>query len=702
MTDYKHELNRQRFATRAAGFAKGTSLISMNQAISMSSKHKDIISTTWNSSFTTSQSFDAVSAAEEARWLRLRQELHRASVQTGFQLLDIQVKAVSRIVKRPSSTLTVTHADPNVKVQKYRTPDSDVMSPVILDMPTGTGKTITSMLGAILFAIERRWDIVEKAVLSPTASGMVDVTGYSGWDHEETAATPTCIAFTPRHLVQHWLRHGELAKKIVEAMTFADGSKWEVCVLHNKKISTVSAGAGQVMLSVCDSSRCSVKKYLEPSVHYSAICFDEAGESDCKVNALCQTIVPNVRHGRTIMVSADFSKWRFDFEPRTASVFKHIFPAWNRYTISRAGIAGCKAASVFSSTERTAVMQECTRALQSAVVDIASVFYWPSLVERVGGGYGAELGDDRGCDAFFRKYGVCVADCSTVDEITVAIDGAIGRHHASLQEPVVTTLQSNRVLGMVNLLTTLRDKLSSIMQEECPICFERKPELKLIQPCLHFTCKSCMERISGKCPMCRGEMTGTVGITAELRRPDKKPRICTTESGADRIGSIVFDEIANLCGQTSPEGVMRAIQVTLSAIQNARKRSNRADKTLRTMLICPGANMREGLFTNLGFEVLHYKTFGTREDVVTLKRMNAVMDKFNADDGSSKLLCVRDASHACKKDSMTGLDIPNLDCVVSIGGANLAQRIGRLCRLSRMSLMDNEKHALYVDVVPKL
>ena len=47
----------------------------------------------------------------------------------------------------------------------------------------------------------------------------------------------------------------------------------------------------------------------------------------------------------------------------------------------------------------------------------------------------------------------------------------------------------------------------------------------------------------------------------------------------------------------------------------------------------------------MGFEVMHYRT-----DVVTSRRMNAILDDFKTDDGTSKLLCVRDASLECKKD----------------------------------------------------
>lgn len=692
--------NRQRFATRADVFAEGTSSVPMNFATSMTCRNTDITSITWNSSFTASHVLDPESASEQEHRQHLMSELRMASVKAGFELLPIQARAVARIVKRPSSSLTLTPVNPAMVPKKYRTPDSDIESPVILDMPTGTGKTITSLLGAVLFAIERKEDMGQKKALPPTPLGLVEVTGTAGWDPVAVPVSNKCIVFAPRHLVQHWDNHAHIAKQIVEAMTFSDGGSWEVRVVVNKKVSGITTGPRQVLVSICDSSRCGVKKFLEPSVRYSAICFDESGEGDSKVNALCQTMVPNINYGRVVMISADFSKWKHYFEPRAASVFRHIFPHWNRYKFGYATSAICRSAAVFTSSERATVMRECTDALKSAVVDIACVQYRPSLVERAGGGYGAELGDDSGCDVLHRNYGVDVSSCMTADDITAKITETIAELNTSAAAPEILPSVLRRLCDKINRLRDLHDKIVAVFSEECPICLERKPELRLIQPCLHFTCSECMLRLS-ICPLCRGEMAGTVGLTE--KRPEEKPaKKRRTQKSDERIGSIFFDEIADLTGPAAPVGVMQAIQLTLQAVQNSRKRSNRAGKTLRTMLVCPGANMREGLFADMGFEVLHYRTVGSRNDVVTSRRMNSVLDGFKEDDGLSKLLCVRDAGLGCKQDSMTGLDIPNLDCVVSIGGSNLAQRMGRLCRLSRMSLPDNEKHALFVDVVPTL
>ena len=211
---------------------------------------------------------------------------------------------------------------------------------------------------------------------------------------------------------------------------------------------------------------------------------------------------------------------------------------------------------------------------------------------------------------------------------------------------------------------------------------------------------------SKKCPMCRGGLCGTVGVKTSGKRKAldevvvvKKPKV-TCPGGSSiggRVGNLFFDEIANICDNTRPVGVTGAVENVLMAVQNSKNRSSRNHKTFRTMLICPDADIKDDLFENIGFDVFHYRTSGTKNSKVTRKRMDKLMSDFRKDDGNSKLICVRD-SLGGKVDNMTGLNIP-LDCVITIGNSNYAQRVGRLCRISRSILPKDERDALYVQIV---
>lgn len=665
--------------------------MSMADAVRMGCGETDIIAATKNPSIFATHDVDPYTPPEETRFLLFVCSLQSAASAADFQLLPIQTKAIYRVVYRPSSTLTFTRSGPAqrggpMQIKTYRTPYSDVLSPVIIDMPTGSGKTITAMLGAVLFAIERKDDMQATVMLPPTPTGVAEVTGVSGWDGSSAPVSSKCIVFTPHHLVEHWIRHGEIAKKIVEHMLFADGRRRRVRIAMNQYASDIDVGPDEVLILICDSSRCGVKKFLQPSVHYSSVCFDEVSEMDSRVNALCQTMPRGIRHGRFILVSADLHRWRHGFDVRSVSAFRYIFPTWRQPNFAGAGTynypaaATCRTSAIFSVSERAAVVAECTRALQTAVLDIACVEYRPSLVERLGGG----------CDLFHDKYGVDVSHCSTLQDIVTAIRAVVADHDGAARNVTEPNLLLN-LATKINELNDMERKIIGVADEECLICYERMTEVALMHPCLHVTCKGCMSRLGEICPMCRGRMAGTIDVYAGNNQAKRQ----RTFGPGERIGSLFFDELAALCGPTDPIGVMQAIEHVLGAVQRARRCSSRCAGTLRTMMICPGANVREGLFRDMGFEVLHY-------NARNVHRGREALNKLAVNDGSSKLLCVRDAGSENTEDCVAGLDILNLDCVISIGGTNFSQRVGMLCRLSRMTLSENERHALYVDIVPKL
>ena len=724
----------------------------MSKGIAMSCGNKDIISTMKSVGFKVNHVVEPLAPSVNLRLEEIASSLDKASRDAGYALLAIQTKAVCRILHRPSATMTVSSETygATAGTATFSTPASDLRSPVILDMPTGTGKTVTALLGSILFAIERKVDIeqaqpdVVTVVSGPT--NPCELSKYPSGCYPSSPVTGKCIIFTPRHLIQHWVNQGAIAKRIVEGMTFHDGSTWSVRLVKNKFASQEQVGHNEVLVIICDSSRCGIKR-LEPSVYYSSICFDEAGERGAKVNAMLQIMEPNIMYGRMLICSADFEKWA-TLSVKVNTVMRHVFRDWEGGYHGLGVAATCFAAAVFNERERPGAITESTHPLESAIVNTATVTYKPSLMERLVGGYGVDLGDDIGCDVFEKTYGLRVSDCLTVSDVINAITDKVDSHIISINAlqgkggMMARQLKDDgdflqnyngaryhEFVREVFLLERLKPKIRCLLADDCPICLEPMKDLTFLQPCLHVACKYCHEKLSGTCPMCRRDMRGAVGISMDKRplehvrlgggsdrASESSHEICAAGSGSDsmdvdektmppsdaRIGDLFYDEMATLCGDNEPGGVVQAMYNTVVAVQNARNKSDRADQTLRTVIICPGVDMRGGdsLFEGLGCEVLHYKSSGTKHSPVTMKRMDSCMNKFTAADGKSKVLFVRDAVQWDTKDSMTGLDINGLDCVVAIGSDNFTQRVGRLCRLSRTSLPEKVKHALYVEIVP--
>lgn len=108
------------------------------------------------------------------------------------------------------------------------------------------------------------------------------------------------------------------------------------------------------------------------------------------------------------------------------------------------------------------------------------------------------------------------------------------------------------------------------------------------------------------------------------------------------------------------------------------------------------------------FSYRRYKTAGTTEEPVTRKKLVDQLEKFQKEDGEKKLMLVHDETSGSgsadgetsrRDDNITGMDFPKLEAVVSIGPENRSQRVGRLCRMSRVFMPEKERDAVYVELV---
>ena len=83
------------------------------------------------------------------------------------------------------------------------------------------------------------------------------------------------------------------------------------------------------------------------------------------------------------------------------------------------------------------------------------------------------------------------------------------------------------------------------------------------------------------------------------------------------------------------------------------------------------------------------------------------LDEFQEEDDRKKLMLVHDETSGSgsadeasgrRDDNITGMDFPKLEAVVSIGSENRSQRVGRLCRISRLFMPEGQRDAVYVEL----
>jgi len=79
-------------------------------------------------------------------------------------------------------------------------------------------------------------------------------------------------------------------------------------------------------------------------------------------------------------------------------------------------------------------------------------------------------------------------------------------------------------------------------------------------------------------------------------------------------------------------------------------------------------------------EIIRFQTSGNKRKRVTHGSISRSIERFGSDEGDRmKILFTTEG----RTDSLTGLDFPNVDCLISVGLGNTMQRLGRLTRSSR-------------------
>lgn len=404
-----------------------------------------------------------------------RESLKSSSIDAGFELNDIQTRAVSKLVHMDSCSLTVGVGNVNTP-SRFQTPLSDIRRPSILDLPTGTGKTITSVLGGILFAIERDAEMgVTPRMQDECAMGCIAVPSSS------RESNRTCLFFVAKHLLGHWLHEAGVAKKIVANMR----PDWKVSIHSNEDTLDVEVGEKEIAVVIGDNSH-GPKKVMLDDEFYSSVCFDESGEYSS--NALSQRYV--IKCGRFMLVSADVSSWN-KLKPRRGSILLNLFPCWEDplcYGSPSMTTAACLSmAAVFKASDRQMVLRGSGSALEEIDLYTATIKYVPSLLERLGHGAAVDLGDISGVQMFESKYDISIAGCKTLGDIVKAIEDRIKE------------LKTKHAFSYSH--ETVLDRIKQISTEECPVCLDTMEEASVLQPCLHFTCSGCVNKIGRKCPM---------------------------------------------------------------------------------------------------------------------------------------------------------------------------------------------------------
>ena len=616
------------------------------------------------------------------------------------KLYPFQIEAVSNIVYRPKSanvskTIKRNRMDDDgtISVREYsdsgftrmNTDQDDIGMTVTNDLFTGSGKTLTSVLGGILFAKERKHEIIDRYPL------LVREQHSLSWNtrmaknprrsvlHTNTTMLPdvvysnVVVIMCAKHLVGQW------RKACMEAMDIL-GSEIEVVVNPKKGLGTCDS----MKIAIYDNA---TRVPIAGFRFVPVIIVDEFVTKNPS-NILTRSAEEMPVHGRLVLVSAD-----------AGSVRKTIFGSNHKSFMRKmTGYANNDYGFDIQDTMRYGIPLMSTCILPTKKRDEAKAFmvsqmsripfeeyivrYTPTLSSRIFG-VRSEMSALSGKQLFLHRYGIVMGETRSIGDIERIVADKI----ASME-------QSNH---MHRGLSELHKTIQTFSRDggSCPICldpFDTISSASLLNPCWHIFCDDCVTRlmkISGhKCPMCR---TKIEGHTVAVNSMDITPEIVKDEGkGVSRKG--IGEEaslVENMRSVVDPSmGLDRACVAILKCLENDVKnpRSSSAG-CYRIIMVVPDDHFFRRFSSNVEeefgegvIEMIRFQTVGDKRKRVTKGSLDKNVEDFGSETGLRiKILFTTEG----RTDSLTGLDFPNVDCLFSIGFGNSIQRLGRLTRIPK-------------------
>ena len=331
----------------------------------------------------------------------MKARLAESSRSANFELTPFQVETIVRAVWRPRTTVkvdyTISHASRAGRdvSRRFNSPSSDMGSPVLIDLPPGTGKTVVCVLACFLVSLERRGEICSDLAARYSSYGLVEGSVSARKPHGGRVS----MVFVPKHVHHQWMA---AAGKALEILSIMYPDK-RVVVRQNMKASKVARANLDAGIIICDSAAFGLAKALETETVYAALCFDESTENcDAKNNAVYSEVPHDLSYGRAVMISADFSKMadsNSKSSSRPGAMLRRIFGDASTTHVRRAVQSdlshftkgecdgGCKVAAVltmnavFPADKREEIVAACSDLLKGVSLYTFGIKYKKSVLE---------------------------------------------------------------------------------------------------------------------------------------------------------------------------------------------------------------------------------------------------------------------------------------------------------------------------------
>ena len=604
------------------------------------------------------------------------------------RLFPFQIDAITNIVYRPP-VIEVTKVINKPRVSSdgilyhcthkgtgsvsLRERDEDIGMTVVNDLFTGSGKTLTSVLGALIFARDRRESVIERYPL------LVREQTHHSWNTRvsRSSVNPMCIdpeysntviIMCSKHLINQWMKAckqsasmmGLYVDIMVNPRENPENSKEINIIIFDSSIGLKQSGIKFVPSIIID-------EFVSKNVS----------------NILTRSTEEMPIHGRLILVSADAGSVRnvlfgakrnsflrrmigyddSDIGMEVENTMRHAIPM----------MSSC----VLPTEERGKARNFMLQKMSDIPYEEYIIGYTPSLSSRLFGA-NSEMSAMSGRQIFLERFGIEMKDTNSIGDIIRVIKEAIGE----LEKPD----------PRIRHLRDLQIKLEGFdgENESCPICLENYntvSKASVLNPCWHMLCDECVSKLfssSGtRCPMCRTLIEGhTVTLsTHEETTVEKRDTVENVSTPSSLLENIQRSTRASMGLEESCVNVVKCLE------NDFRFHGNETQKCYRVIMVVPDDYFFERFSDSIDrefekgvVEIIRFQTSGNKRKRVTHGSISRSIERFGSDEGDRmKILFTTEG----RTDSLTGLDFPNVDCLISVGLGNTMQRLGRLTRSSR-------------------
>ena len=622
-------------------------------------------------------------------------------------LYPFQIDAITNMVYRPpriEATKVVRKASLDREgnythttykdsgVVDLRSRDEDIGLTVVNDLFTGSGKTLTSVLSALIFARNRREGVksrysllIREQAQHTWNTKMIRARASRkpmGADHEYT---DTVLILCSKHLLRQWINACKQAMAMmgveIEIMINPrmNSGTGELSSTRGFKVTgKKKSPADTTRIAIYDSSLSLKKSCVE---FVPCIIVDEF-VSKHPSNILMRPMEDMPVHGRLLLVSADagsvknivFGANRKSFLRKMIG-YDNLDLGFDIEDTMRYGIP-MMSTCVLPTEERSRVKDFMVSRMSRTPYEEYVVRYTPSLSSRLFG-LNSEMSAVSGKQIFLDRFGIDMDGVKSIGDIARVVGNTVEKMGPS----------DHRLKNLENLQNTIE----SFVKDEgsCPVCLESYNTVSnasVLNPCWHIFCDKCVTTILKssvtKCPMCRAGIEGHVvalNTQEESEVETDRPKVFKLGDGRSFLEKL--EKTVN------PDTGLHEACIDVLMCLESDVRNRGAPGCYRIIMVVPDDHFFPRLSDRVQstlekntVQIIRFQTVGDKRKRVTSGTLGRSIAEFGSSEGPRvKILFTTEG----RADSLTGLDFPNVDCMFSVGFGNNMQRLGRLTRISR-------------------